>query len=759
MAKPAKPSKSPFPARDEIVRFILDSTGPVGKREIARAFQLDSVQKIKLKGILKSLEGDGTLQKGRGKKLSEPGTMPNVAVIDLTGVDDMGDVIGRPALWDHDTPPPVIRMIRERTKDAVGPGDKVLARLTQKGPTRSDGTSLYEGRVIKRLAQRAKEIIGIFEGSSEAGRIVPADRKAKSDLFVARGDTLDATAGEVVRARINTGKTYGRQSATVIERFGGEGGAKSVSLLAIAEADIPVAFSDDAVAEAERATAAPLAGREDLRATPLITIDGADARDFDDAVFAEPDSDAENQDGFRLIVAIADVSWYVRTGRPLDVDARERGNSVYFPDRVVPMLPEALSNGLCSLVPHEDRPTLAVEMIIDRDGALQRYRFMRATIRSAARLTYIQVQEAFDGAPDETTSPVLDAAIKPLYGAYAALMRARRARGVLEIDMPERRAIIGPDGAVSGVEVRERVDSHKLIEEFMILANVAAGTELEKRGAGGLYRVHDRPSEEKLAALRDFLASMDMSLAHGTIRPRQFNAIIEKAQQTPHARMVNEIILRSQAQAVYAPDNIGHFGLALRTYAHFTSPIRRYSDLVVHRALIETLNLGDDGDTLDSDALGRMGEHLSITERRASSAERSAMDRFMALFLSDRIGGIFDAHINGATRAGLFVTLDETGADGLVPMSKLPRDFYDVDAAHHRLVGRDSRQTFQVGESLEVRLIEASPVAGGLIFEVMAGGKPMAARTGGRRPSNSKKRGKPSKLPGKVQNKARKTKR
>jgi len=759
VAKPSKLGSQPFPARAEIVRFILESPGPVGKREIARAFKLDSVQKMKLKGILRELEADGSVQKGKGKSLAEPGTLPNVSVIDLTGLDDMGDVIGRPVIWDHDTPVPVIRMVRDRTKAAVGPGDKVLARMTLKGPKRSDGSSLYEGRVIKRLAQRAREVIGIFEGSSEGGRIIPSDRKAKSELKVTKGDTLDAQAGEVVRARVNAGKSYGLPSATVIERFGGEGGAKSVSLLAIAEADIPVAFSEDALAAASKATAAPLGGREDLRTIPLVTIDGADARDFDDAVFAEADSDPRNPDGFHLIVAIADVSWYVQPGQPLDSDAKERGNSVYFPDRVVPMLPEALSNGWCSLVPLEDRPTFAVHLWINGDGTLLRHKFARAAIRSAARLTYIQVQTAMDGKPDDTTAPLMDAAIRPLYAAYGALLRGRRARGVLELEMPERTAIIGPEGSVTGVEVRERVDSHKLIEEFMILANVAAGTELEKRQVGGLYRIHDRPSEEKLSALRDFLSSMDMHLAAGNIRPRQFNAIIQKASETPHARMVNEIILRSQAQAVYAPGNIGHFGLALRTYAHFTSPIRRYSDLVVHRALIETLKLGDDGSVLEPDDLVRMGEHLSVTERRASGAERSAMDRFMSLFLADRIGGIFDAHINGATRAGLFVTLDETGADGLIPMSRLPRDFYDVDAARHRLVGRDSGQAFQVGQDVEVRLVEAAPVSGGLIFEIMGSGESAAQRPHGNNAARIKKHKKSHKKPSKTQKKLRQTKR
>lgn len=737
MAKKPESPSAPFPSRQEIVDFILESPGPVGKREVARAFKLDSVQKMKLKGILRELEADGSLQRGRGKSLAEPGTLPNVAVIDLMRIDDMGDVIGRPAVWDSDAPVPVVRMVSERKKEAVGPGDKVLARLTPKGSNR-DGARVYEGRLIKRLAQRPREIIGIFEGTPDGGRIVPADRKAKSELIVARGDTMDAEAGEVVRARLKPGKPFGLRPAEIIERVGGSGGASSVSLLAIAESEIPVAFSPEAVKQAEHAAALPLGSREDLRAVPLVTIDGADARDFDDAVFAEADTDPKNDGGHRLIVAIADVSAYVRPASPLDKDARLRGNSVYFPDRVVPMLPEALSNGWCSLVPDEDRPALAVEMIIDKDGALLRHRFMRAMIRSAARLTYGQAQDAADGTPDGTTAPVLDTVIAPLFAAYRSLLTARRARGVLELDVPERRAVIGPDGSVTGVELRERFDSHKLIEEFMILANVAAGTELENRQTGCLYRVHDRPSEEKLSALRDFLASLNLHLARGAVRPRQFNAVLEKAMQTPHARMVGDIILRSQAQAVYAPENIGHFGLALRTYAHFTSPIRRYSDLVVHRALIDVLGLGDGGDVMDFDSLERLGEHLSGTERRASAAERSAMDRFMALFLADRVGGTFDAHVNGATRAGLFVTLDETGADGLVPMSMLPRDFYEVDAAHHRLVGRDSGQVFQIGQSVEVRLVEATPVAGGLIFEMMGGGNGPRRRPGPPRPKGKR---------------------
>ena len=495
---------------------------------------------------------------------------------------------------------------------------------------------------------------------------------------------------------------------------------KSVSLISLHENEIPSEFPPAALDQAKAAGPAPLGKRVDLRDLPLVTIDGADARDFDDAVFAEADPDREG--GWHLVVAIADVSWYVRPGDALDRSAYERGNSVYFPDRVVPMLPHELSTGWCSLNPKEDRPCLVAHMWIDADGNLKRHRFERALMRSAARLTYEQVQAARDGQTDDTTDVLVKDVITPLYGAYEALARNRSARGVLDLDMAERRVMIDEVGQVTDIVLRARYDSHRLIEEFMITANVAAAETLEKKGLPCMYRVHDQPSPEKVQALGEGLATIGLNLAKGQVmQPQHFNQILKKAHGGPNDRMVQELVLRSQAQAEYSPENIGHFGLALRRYCHFTSPIRRYSDLLVHRALILAGKMGDGGLETDHKDFAEMGQHLSMTEHRAAVAERSAVDRFTTQFLADRVGTIFQGRINGVTRFGLFVTLNDTGADGLIPIRSLPDDYYIHDEAHNRLRGRSSGKTYVMGETVDVLLVEARPLTGGMIFELMEG--------------------------------------
>jgi ribonuclease R len=458
-------------------------------------------------------------------------------------------------------------------------------------------------------------------------------------------------------------------------------------------------------------------GRVDLRDIPLVTIDGADARDFDDAVFAESD----NKGGWHVIVAIADVAHYVKPGSALDKDAYDRGNSTYFPDRVVPMLPEKLSNGLCSLMPNVERACMAVHLWLDKEGELTRWQFVRGVMKSRARLTYEQVQAAYDGKPDTLTGTILDTVIKPLYGAYACLMRARLKRGTLELELPERKVVLNKDGTVKAIVVRERLESHKLIEEFMIAANVAAAAQLEGKGGLCIYRIHDKPSEIKLDALRDFLDSFGISLVPAKqLHPRMLTHILENAAGGPNAQVINEVMLRSQAQAIYSRDNIGHFGLALAKYAHFTSPIRRYADLIVHRALIRTGNLGKDGLTDAAiERLETIADHISQTERRSITAERDAIDRFTTLFLADKIGTVFPARISGVARFGLFARLDETGADGMIPFNALPHDFYHFDEARHALIGQRTKRSYQLGMLVKVRLEKADKLTGSLGFVIV----------------------------------------
>ena len=715
---------SNFPSKDAILAFIRSSTTPVGKREIARAFKLSgSADRETLKDLLRELEADGTVERGRNKRMAPPQSLPAVAVLLVTGVDADGELAARPLTWTGEGNPPRIFLLPEKKSRGedkpLAIGDTLLAKLAR------INDRLYEARVIRRIGngdggEREGRILGVYRPSAEGGRILPTDRRHKTEFLVLPPNRGDAEPGDLVFADILPAGRAGQPQARVVERLGSTDEPRAFSLIAIHAHGIPTVFPHAALREAELAAVPALMQREDLRDIPLVTIDGADARDFDDAVWAEADGDPENPAGWHLIVAIADVSYYVRPGSALDRTAYERGNSVYFPDRVVPMLPEALSNGLCSLRPGEDRACLAFHLWIDRNGVLIRHRLVRGLMRSAARLTYEQVQECHDGRPDEVTGPLADSVIAPLFGAYARLAAARAKRGTLELDLPERRVHIDERGRVAEIARRERHDSHRLIEEFMIAANVAAAEVLERRTMPGLYRIHDRPSMEKMEALRGFLAGIGHPLAKSAdLTPDHFTRILRKVDGTSHAPLVSEVILRAQAQAAYSPDNIGHFGLALHRYAHFTSPIRRYADLIVHRALIRTLGLGVGG--LDDETLGRLaeiGEHLSGTERRAATAERDAVDRYTAAFLADRIGERFSGRISGVSRFGLFVRLDESGADGLVPASSLPDDRYDHDEFAHALVGQRTGRTYRLSSPVKVVLVEADPVSGSTLFRL-----------------------------------------
>jgi ribonuclease R len=632
------------------------------------------------------------------------GLTPDPILVLITGTNADGDAIGRPEAWDpQDGRPPLIEMAPERPgRPALAPGDHVLARL------RPIGRGKFLGQTVERLTLGPTRVLGVFRSGRPNGRIVPTDRRAKAEWIVPAGQDASAQSGEIVWAEALPHHGYGLKPARVIERLGAMGDPRSISLIALHTHDIPVEFPAEALAEAKRARRVLLGPREDLRAVPLVTIDGADARDFDDAVFAAPDGD-----GFRLIVAIADVAWYVRPGSALDRAARSRGNSVYFPDRVVPMLPEALSNGWCSLRPDEDRGCLFVEMRIDADGRKQSHRFGRGLMRSAARLTYEQVQTAHDTGRDFPVDPA------PLYGALRALLRARDARGTLDLDLPERKVTLGHGGQVLAVAPAPRLDSHRLIEEFMVLANVAAAEELERLRQPTMYRVHAPPSDEKLTALRGFLHGMGISLPPGDrIHPRDLDRVLRRVAGTPEAQVVNEVMLRSLSQAAYSPDNIGHFGLALPRYAHFTSPIRRYADLLVHRALISALQLGSGGLAAeDVAAFADSASHITATERRAMLAERDAVDRYLAAFMADRIGERFAARISGVTRFGLFVNVTETGASGLIPMRALPNDYWHHDEVEQTLTGSRTRQVYRLSQEIDVRLVEANPVTGGLLFQ------------------------------------------
>jgi ribonuclease R len=729
LGKKSKPRG--LPSKPELLAFIEARSGKVGTREIARAFGISGHERILLKNLLRELAEEGHLERKR-KKLHRSGKLPAVVLADVVARDTDGELIAVPTEWDEEAhgSPPKIRIHvprRSRPGEIAGIGDRALLR-TEEVEDSADEIR-HQGRVIKVIDRATHRVLGIFRAlPGGGGRLSPVEKKQLGkELAIPAGATADARDGDLVAAEVTRSAGYGLQTARIRERLGSLKTERAVSMIAIHAHGIPNVFPRAALAEAEAAAAADLAGREDWRQVPFLTIDPADAKDHDDAVHAVADTDPGNPGGHVVSVAIADVAHYVRPGSALDREALLRGNSVYFPDRVVPMLPERISNDLCSLKAGVDRPAIAVRMVIGADGRKRSLVFHRVLIRSIARLHYAQVQDAIDGAADEAIEPLVPMAIEPLYAAYSAIKRARDDRAPLELDLPERKILLKPDGTVDRVVTPDRLESHRLIEEFMILANVAAAETLERARVPFIYRVHDEPALEKIHALREFLRTLDISLTKSqALRPADFNRILARVEGGDVAKLVHEVVLRSQSQAEYAAENYGHFGLNLRRYAHFTSPIRRYADLVVHRALIRALKLGRDGlpEAEDVRSLGEIGAKISATERRAMVAERETVDRLIAHFLAEKIGAMFEGHVSGVTRAGLFVKLDDTGADGFIPARTLGSDYFRYRETEHALVGEATGEMHRLGDRVKVRLVEAIPVAGALRFELLSAGRP-----------------------------------
>ncbi|CAN2532755.1 Ribonuclease+R [Methylocapsa aurea] len=742
-----------LPSREDILAFIArereamsraGNTGKIGKREIARAFGVKGADKIGLKRLLAELESEGSLER-RGKRLTRPGVLPAVVLADIVGRDHDGELIAAPAEWDADElgPPPRIRISAPRRpkpgEPLPGVGDRALVRAE---PDRDAGPNdpPYAGRVVKLLSKARARIMGVLRiAANGVAHIEPVEKKqAGRELAIAAEDRGDAKDGDLVSVDL-VGKTrLGAPRARVRETLGSLATEKAISMIALRVHGIPDEFRAEAIAEAEAAKPARLeahreAYREDWRELPLVTIDPPDAKDHDDAVFAEPDTAPDNDGGHIVTVAIADVAYYVRPHSALDKDALERGNSVYFPDRVVPMLPERISNDLCSLKPHEDRPALAVRMRITDKGHKLDHTFHRVMMRSKAKLNYAQAQEALDGRPDEICAPLMSSVLEPLFRAYKSADQARELRAPLELELPERKILLKADGTVDRIVVPPRLSTHRLIEEFMILANVAAAEVLEENRQQLIYRAHDEPSREKVAALSEFLSTIGVKLAKGQVlRPSHFNVILARVRGKEHENIVNEIILRTQAQAEYTHENYGHFGLNLRRYAHFTSPIRRYADLVVHRALIRALSFGPGAmPDISAGELAEVAARISGAERRAMAAERETIDRLIATHLAAQIGARFPARISGVTRVGLFVRLLDTGADGFIPAATLGREYFRYDEAGHALTS-GSGESFRLGDIIEARLVEATPIAGALRFEVASGARRSTPTKSGR---------------------------
>jgi ribonuclease R len=716
----SRPKRAPAAARGalpsaaELLAFIRAHPSAVGRREIARAFGIGPGDRHALGALLRAVErGEAVTRAGNRRYVAGPPAGRLVAV-ERVGSDADGVPLVRPLDWP--APAPELRLVEPAGSGFLALGAQALARLVP-----CDNGEI-EAHLVRPIAPSGDRLVGVFEG----GRFFPAERRERREYHVPARDAGGAADGDLVIAETVATGRFGPPRLRIVERLGAAEDPRSVSRFAIASHGIPTEFPAAAIAEAAAARPVDESGRTDLRAVPLVTIDGSDARDFDDAVWAEPDSAVPG--GWHILVAIADVAWYVRPGSALDQEARRRGNSVYFPDRVVPMLPEALSNELCSLKPGEDRACLAVHLWIDAAGGKRQHRFERAVMRSAARLTYEEAEAARAGT----------GTVPHLYGACEALARARRERGALDLDLPEHRVRLDAEGRPIAIAPAVRLDSHRLIEEFMILANVAAAEEVEALRQPCMYRIHDTPAPDKLAALRDVLAELSLpglAWAKGQApKPELFNRILQRAAASPAAPLVNELVLRAQAQAAYSPSNIGHFGLALRRYAHFTSPIRRYADLIVHRALIAGANAagrdfgagglppaagpGFAASGFAASGFAILGEHISATERRAAAAERAALDRYRALLLAGAVGGVFAARIAGVAEFGLFVALADSGVQGLLPISSLPGDFYDHEPRRHRLIGRRSGHVFRLGDPLVVRLAAADPAQGRLLFRL-----------------------------------------
>jgi len=778
-----------LPSRKQILDFIQSSDDPAGKREIARAFGLKGNEKIALKALLRDMADEGLIDSAPGRAFHKMGGVPKVTVLRVVDIDDSGRAWAVPERWEAEGPPPRLRVMERRGKDsALGVGDRVLSR-TEEG---HDGLVAHP---MKKLLKGSELVLGVVHKEGTGHWLRPVEKKERRELPIS--DLNGAEPGDLVLAE-KTGRPP-RLAARVDSILGDPFAPRSFSLIAIHKLGIPHEFPDGVIAEAERVAGLDLGAREDLTHIPIVAIDPADARDHDDAVWAAPDEDPGNAGGWKAIVAIADVSFYVRPGSALDKEARKRGNSVYFPDRVVPMLPETLSAEICSLKEGEDRAALVCHLQVTKAGTLKSWRFSRARVRIAANIAYEDAQAAIDAdhvharsvraepvealpssgrtgkgkgfdklSPNgdeesvevysspcsmpgiEPSTPTVEPALvestlRPLWDCWRALYAARAKRGPLELDLPERRVMLDEKGRILSVAPRERLDAHKLIEDYMVAANVAAAKALEAKKAPVMYRVHEPPSREKLVALKDYLKTFGVEFALGqVVKPETFNRIIERIGDADYRPQIMEQILRTQTQAVYSPQNHGHFGLALGSYGHFTSPIRRYADLIVHRSLVRAFGLGEGGLTGEEAAsMDVIGELISNLERRAMIAERETMDRYVAAYLSDQVGALVKCRITGVQPFGFFATVEELGGDGLVPAATLGRDYFRYDEASQSLIGDESGVTYTLGQRLTLRLAEANPVSGGLRFEVP--NAPQGASRGAARATQGR-RGRPANI-------------
>lgn len=753
---PRKPSPG-LPSRKQILDFIATSDQPAGKREIARAFGLHGNDKIALKVLLKDMADEGLIDSSSGRAFHKSGGVPRITVLRVVEADDSGQVRAVPEQWHGEGPSPKLRVIERGRRSALGIGDRILARTEEKGQG-------FVAHPMKKLARGAELVLGVVRQEGERFWLSPVDKRERRELAI--HDLKDGGPGDLVLCELS-GRPP-RLSARVDAVLGDPFAPRSFSLIAIHKHGLRHEFRDAAIDEAHRVSQQRLGEREDLTHLPIVAIDPADARDHDDAIWAAPDDDADNQGGWKAVVAIADVSFYVHPNSELDREARARGNSVYFPDRVVPMLPEELSADICSLKAGQQRAAMACHLKIAKDGTLKSWRFARAKICVKANIAYEYAQAAIDAAGEDRVevasspcsmpeiepvegqvpSELVEQALKPLWGCWRALLTARNKREPLELDIPERRVMLDEKGRITSIAPRDRLDAHRLVEDFMIAANVAAARALEAKKAPVMYRVHEAPGREKLVALKDYLAIFGIEFALGqVIKPAIFNRIIDRLDDSDARAEIMEQLLRTQMQARYGPERLGHFGLALATYAHFTSPIRRYADLLVHRALVSAYKLGESGlPPGEDEKFEQIGEQISMLERRAMEAERETIDRYVAAYLADQVGQLVECRITGVQPFGFFATVEDLGGDGLVLAQTLGQEYFRFDEVARQLVGEESGETYRVGQKLTLRLAEANPVSGSLRFELPEGSYGGGTRQRGDRLRAGQRRGRPTNI-------------
>lgn len=729
-------SPSGLPSDDELIRFIEEQPSPPKVKEIAKAFGLKPELRAPLRTHLRGLAENGKIKTLDGRRVTGSGHLPPVAMVEIAAITDDGDGIAHPvdASEGSDAEILVVPDRRQQKSKSFATGDRMLVRLTLIGPNQ------YEAQIIRKMDRHRQRVFGQVFKSRDGYGLEPIERGARSAFnLIAPDEKTPFDQGDMVEAELVKSSGYGRKTAKVIRNLGSANDQGAFAALAIAEFELRHIFPDEVLQDAEKSKKPVLGGRVDLRNTPLVTIDGADAKDFDDAVFAEPDGDG----GYRMMVAIADVAHYVAPESPLDREAQKRGNSVYLPNFVIPMLPEALSNGLCSLVPGEDRACLAVEMIIDKTGAKTSHRFMRGLMRSHARLTYDAVEDYRLGVDTEPPSGLDGKHLDHLLEAYELRAKIRTERGALDLDLPEKRVEFDDDGNALGILKRHQSISQKLIEEFMILANVAAAETLEESGSLCVFRAHEPPDPSKVDGLRDVVKTMGIPFPKGqVIRSHHFNELLGKAKNLDDENaktLLNETILRCQSQADYRITNPGHFGLALRRYAHFTSPIRRYADLMVHRSLIN--HLKDEVIPMPSpDVAAETAQAISDTERRAASAERRTIDRYATKLAEHLSGKIIEGRVATVAGFGAFVQLADSGAEGLLPLGRLPDDYYEVDTSAGIIKGRKTGVVIRTGDTVDVMILEVSPLKASILLGWADGGKLSPGR-GNSRKSGGKKLG------------------